>query len=86
MTERPHVPAPAMYGDAGNFWVEYPSGLVDISRTSPLPKSSAGNAQPPAIDAKSQMDIHVDGDRVVRVDKKRTALVAIDMQKCAIDY
>ncbi|PPQ99606.1 hypothetical protein CVT24_005182 [Panaeolus cyanescens] len=80
MTERPRVPAPAMYGDAGNFWVEYPSGLVDVSRTSPLPKTSTANINPPAINLESQMDIHVDGDRVVRVDRKRTALVVIDMQ------
>ncbi|KAJ3734826.1 Isochorismatase hydrolase [Lentinula guzmanii] len=38
MTSRPLVPQPVEYGDpkSNNFWVEYPNGLVDLSRSTHL--------------------------------------------------
>ncbi|KAF9496172.1 Isochorismatase hydrolase [Pleurotus eryngii] len=31
MTTRPPVTAPVEYGNSASFWVEYPSGLIDVS-------------------------------------------------------
>ncbi|KAF9475977.1 Isochorismatase hydrolase [Pholiota conissans] len=78
---RPKVPEPVEYGNDTDFWVEYPSGLVDLSRTDRLPSdaAAAAKAQPPPLKA-TQADIAVNGDRVVRVDKEKTAIVIIDMQ------
>ncbi|KAJ6604623.1 Isochorismatase hydrolase [Mycena vulgaris] len=83
MVARPHVAVAIEYGSDATpqgFWTEYPSGLVDVSRTSHLPPAS-GDAQveaPPLTSA--LLDIPVDGDRTVRVKRESTAMVIIDMQ------
>ncbi|KAL0951235.1 hypothetical protein HGRIS_007953 [Hohenbuehelia grisea] len=83
MTTRPPVEAPIEYGSAASFWVEYPSGLVDVSRSHHLAKDAEGNVapdkQPPAL-GEDQIDIEVDGARTVRIDAKASAVVIIDMQ------
>ncbi|VDB84943.1 unnamed protein product [Peniophora sp. CBMAI 1063] len=72
---RPRVQSAQEWGNATNFWVEYPSGLVDLTRTTHLPASST---EP---DLKSgQLDLPVDGDRTVRLDPSKTAYVIVDMQ------
>ncbi|KAJ7706212.1 Isochorismatase hydrolase [Mycena rosella] len=76
MVARPRVSEPVEYGsDAApqGFWTEYPSGLVDVSRTSHLAQEA-----PPLTSA--LLDIPVDGDRTVRVARAATAMVIIDMQ------
>lgn len=78
MTSRPRVEQPIEYGNAASFWVEFPSGLVDLSRSQHL---STGGGVPPPLSS-SQLELPVDGERAIRVDKKKTALVVIDMQKC----
>jgi nicotinamidase-related amidase len=81
MTTRPKVPVPVEYGSDASFWVEYPSGLVDLSRAQHLPKDadSAKGATPPPLQS-TQVEIDVDGERTIRVAKDATALVVIDMQ------
>lgn len=89
MKTRPRVDETVVYGNAGNFWVEYPSGLVDLTRSQNLEFHKAGGEvkevkakpEPPALDTKSQVEIPVNGDRTIRVDAAKTALVVIDMQK-----
>lgn len=78
MKSRPRVDELIEYGNAASFWVEYPSGLVDLTRTT---HASTDGGPQPNVDPRTQMDIRTDGDRVVRVENKRTALVVIDMQK-----
>lgn len=82
MVVRPRVPLPVEYGNETDYWVEYPTGLVDVSRSGHLSAEATSDAayQPPPLKA-SQLDIQVDGDRVLRVDREKTALVVIDMQK-----
>ncbi|KAJ7783754.1 Isochorismatase hydrolase [Mycena maculata] len=83
MVARPRVTTALEYGSDANphgFWTEYPSGLIDVSRTAHLPRAS-GDAQveaPPLTLA--LVDIPVDGDRTVRVKRDATAMVIIDMQ------
>jgi hypothetical protein len=73
--KRPRVGDAAEYGGT-DFWVEYPSGLVDLSRVTHLDPLG----QEP--DKKSNLwDVSCDGERTIRVDPKSTALVVIDMQK-----
>jgi hypothetical protein len=74
--KRPRVGEAAEYGNVADFWVEYPSGLVDISRSRHL---DASGAEPPL--EEGMWDIPCDGERTIRVDPKATALVVIDMQK-----
>ncbi|KIJ57328.1 hypothetical protein M422DRAFT_148576 [Sphaerobolus stellatus SS14] len=75
---RPHVSSPTVYGNAslGSFWVEYPSGLVDMTRSTATPPTD-GN--PPKKEEKF-LDIDVDGERKIRIDPKQSAIVIIDMQ------
>ncbi|KAF5375023.1 hypothetical protein D9758_000309 [Tetrapyrgos nigripes] len=75
MVSRPPVTVPIQYG-VKSFWVEYPDGLLDLSRTTPL---SGSPSTSPSI-SKGQLDIKVDGNRTIRVDASKTALVVIDMQ------
>jgi len=75
MTTRPPIEQPTEFGNATSFWVEYPGGLVDVSRTAHL---DVTGGQPPPL-TEGLLDIPVDG-RVVRVEAKKTALVIIDMQ------
>ena len=43
---RPKLATATEYGNAASFWVEYPSGLLDLTRTTHLPTSQAGHAKP----------------------------------------
>ncbi|KAH9178689.1 Isochorismatase hydrolase [Lactarius sanguifluus] len=72
MTTRPPVETPTEYGNASSFWVEYPSGLVDLSRTAHLPTDGPGTTvtDPPPL-SPGQLDIAVDGQgqrRSVRIN------------------
>ncbi|KAH7925186.1 Isochorismatase hydrolase [Leucogyrophana mollusca] len=75
MATRPKVEQTVEYGNPASFWVEYPSGLVDLSRS----QHSNDEAAPPPLRS-TQLDIPVDGERVIRVDKASTAAVIVDMQ------
>jgi hypothetical protein len=79
----PFVTEPIEYGsDLSGFWVEYPSGLVDISRSHHIPpETSPGNpANAPAL-KEGQAEISVGHGRTIRIDTKATAMVIVDMQK-----
>ncbi|KZS96027.1 hypothetical protein SISNIDRAFT_451689, partial [Sistotremastrum niveocremeum HHB9708] len=78
MTTRPRVDSPKQFGDpgAGTFWVEYPSGLVDITRSHALETSAD---EPPKLSA-GQHEIPVENDRTIRYDAEKSAIVIIDMQ------
>ncbi|KAH8120156.1 Isochorismatase hydrolase [Phellopilus nigrolimitatus] len=85
MQTRPLVEKPTEYGNAASFWVEYPSGLVDLTRSTHLAAASGeddtiddGASDPPCM--RGQLDVAVDGARTVRFDAKSSALVVIDMQ------
>lgn len=92
---RPAVSEPTEYGNAASFWVEYPSGLVDLTRTVHLPvaaKAHSNSEKPdeqltfedttpvPPLVASRQWEVEVDGDRSLRLSKAHTAIVIIDMQ------
>jgi hypothetical protein len=77
MATRPRVSKAIEYGNIANFWVEYPSGLMDLTRSQHLTIDGAE----PSLVSSTQLDIPVTGDRTIRVDKSRTAAVIIDMQK-----
>lgn len=84
MTTRPPVDKPVEYGNATSFWVEYPSGLVDLTRSAHLSEAEAAGVKdsdsgPPSVQS-GQLEIAVDG-RTIRVDARKSALVVIDMQK-----
>lgn len=83
MVSHPNVPAPVEYGNDTSFWVEYPTGLVDLSRTDRLPSSAVDSKSSPPPLKSNQAEIKVDGGRIVRIDKEKTAIVIIDMQKWA---
>jgi len=84
MVARPRVQVPTEYGSDATpqgFWTEWPSGLVDVSRTSHIPPVSSQDAQfePPPLTS-ALLDIPVDGDRTLRVKRESTTVVIIDMQ------
>ncbi|KAH9843049.1 Isochorismatase hydrolase [Rhodofomes roseus] len=87
MTPRPHVLEPIEYGNAASFWVEYPSGLVDLTRAAHLTakkedetvKTSSAHPEPP-LQSSTHLEIPVDGERVVRIAKSKSAIVIVDMQ------
>lgn len=92
MTKRPRVPVATEYGNAASFWVEYPNGLVDLTRTTHLPKGAladgavvqdepAHDVPVPPLVKELQVDIPVDGEREVRISAKSSAIVIVDMQK-----
>lgn len=89
MTTRPRVAAAVEYGNATSFWVEYPSGLIDLSRLAHLDKGplkvvqdeNVADMQVRQMQPSTQLDVQVDGDRVVRIAKNRSAIIIIDMQK-----
>ena len=93
MVQTPKVIVATEYGNAASFWVEYPNGLVDVSRTTHLPRGElapgdvaqdqtpAGEVPIPPLLKDAQLDIPVHGDRLVRVSKKQSAIVIVDMQK-----
>ncbi|KAJ7244771.1 Isochorismatase hydrolase [Mycena haematopus] len=83
MVARPRVEVPTEYGSDATpqgFWTEWPSGLVDVSRTSHI-LSASGDAlvEPPPLTS-ALLDIPVDGERTLRVKKESTAVVVVDMQ------
>lgn len=79
---RPLVKQPKTFGFSGNgdFWTEYPSGLVDVTRNRAPITSGAGSGDDPSI-LPGELEIDVLGDRRVRLDTAKTAIVIIDMQK-----
>lgn len=81
MSSRPRVSKVTEYGNAASFWVEYPSGLIDLSRTV---HPQEGESEPLQLRS-SQLDIPVNGDRIARINKATTAAVIIDMQKSVVD-
>lgn len=82
MSSRSKVTEVIEYGNAASFWVEYPSGLIDLSRTV---HPRGGESEPPQLQS-SQLDIPVNGDRIIRLNKATTAAVIIDMQKLVIGF
>ena len=92
MVKRPRIPVATEYGNAAAWWVEYPTGLIDVTRTThlprgPLPAGDVAQDQatrevpiPPLV-KETQLDIPVDGERTVRIATKHSAIVIIDMQK-----
>ncbi|KAJ3734825.1 Isochorismatase hydrolase [Lentinula guzmanii] len=81
----PHVSKPVEFGDpkSGDFCVEYPNGLVDLSRTNHLEhqkRSDPGSSVTTPTLRPGQLDIPVTGDKTVRLDTDKTAFVIIDMQ------
>ena len=74
------------YGNEASFWVEYPSGLVDLTRSQHLAMSADKEVVDPPRRTSEQMDISVDGGRTVRVDTGASAIVIIDMQKYSHAY
>lgn len=94
-TKRPRVARATEYGNAASFWVEYPSGLVDLTRTTHLPSFRNDHAKPegsrelihedvvkpPPLHPETQWELDVDADRVLRITKVHCAIVIVDMQK-----
>ncbi|KAH9081626.1 Isochorismatase hydrolase [Lactarius deliciosus] len=83
MTTRPPVETPTEYGNASSFWVEYPSGLVDLTRTAHLPTDGTTTVTSPPPLSPGQLDVAVDGQgqrRSVRINAATSAYVIIDMQ------
>lgn len=74
MAQRPPVTEPVKLGNSASFWIEYPDGLVDLTRTNHVEPTT-----PPPLNAR-QLDIRVDGGRKIRINKDSSALVIIDMQ------
>ena len=60
-----------------NFWVEYPSGLVDLSRT-----PADGTEEPRIKDG--QFEFNVLNDRRLRIAGSKSAVIIVDMQKCVM--
>lgn len=93
---RPKVAKPTEYGNAAAFWIEYPSGLVDLTRSAHLPSAAKAQSVPeepdqvlvhedsapaPPLNAEKQWEVEVEGDRSLRMSRAHTAIVIIDMQK-----
>ncbi|KAG8679768.1 hypothetical protein FRC08_016750, partial [Ceratobasidium sp. 394] len=71
MSVRPPVTSLTTYGDpsTNSYWVEYSSGLVDLSH----PNDSSPK--------KDVVEFEVAGERRVRIELGASALVVVDMQK-----
>ncbi|KAI0778242.1 Isochorismatase hydrolase [Trametes elegans] len=93
MVHRQHLTVATEYGNSTSFWVEYPAGLVDLTRTTHLPEAIhphpnndviqeqvAQEVPIPRLISETQLDIPVDGERIIRIAKQQTALVIVDMQ------
>ncbi|OCB86083.1 Isochorismatase hydrolase [Sanghuangporus baumii] len=90
MKTRPRVEKATEYGSAASWWVEYPDGLVDLSRSAHLHDVNTDGHLPSNITVsevkasperkEDQVDIDVDGERRIRIDPKKSALVVVDMQ------
>lgn len=79
---RPRVEEPHNFGSVkgGSFWVEYPSGLVDLTCSNPwLPEYKSSSPPPKKPDG--ELEIDVDGGRKIRIATAKTAIVIVDMQK-----
>lgn len=74
----PNLTKARIFGNVqnGSFWVEHPSGLLDLTRNHPL--EEAGVEPPKTI---HELEFEVDGNRRVRIDPKQSAIVIVDMQK-----
>ncbi|KAG8703620.1 hypothetical protein FRC09_004063 [Ceratobasidium sp. 395] len=72
MSVRPPVTSPTTYGDpnTNSYWIEHPSGLVDLSH----PNSSTPDSN------KRVVEFDVAGERKVRIEAGASALVVVDMQ------
>lgn len=95
LTTRNKVSVATEFGNPASFWVEYPSGLVDLTRSAHLvPKQKEkGKSEkqlvvtaddvtaPPALDGERQWELEVEGGRTLRLERAKTAVVVIDMQK-----
>ncbi|KAF7793350.1 hypothetical protein EIP86_004462 [Pleurotus ostreatoroseus] len=91
---RPRIATATEFGNPSAFWVEYPSGLVDLTRSAHLPLAAAAHADastpadpvhedpapPPPLAEETQFELPVDGDRTLRLNRATTALVVVDMQ------
>ena len=71
MSVRPNVLTRTMYGTPDSYWIEYPDGLVDLSRQGQGKEREGGKL----------VEFDVQGERRVRIDTGITALVIVDMQK-----
>ncbi|THH34004.1 hypothetical protein EUX98_g132 [Antrodiella citrinella] len=87
MIRRPKVDAVVEYGNAASFWVEYPSGLVDLTRSAHVALKvdkdvvgETGNVASPPLKSDTQFELEVDGGRTLRLNKAQTAIVVVDMQ------
>ncbi|KAI0825076.1 Isochorismatase hydrolase [Trametes gibbosa] len=91
MVHRPRLPVATEYGNATSFWVEYPSGLVDLTRTAHLPtgpladgdvahEHPAHDTPVPPLKPATQWEVPVHGGHTLRISKNRTAFVIVDMQ------
>ncbi|KDQ63581.1 hypothetical protein JAAARDRAFT_53778 [Jaapia argillacea MUCL 33604] len=76
---RPPVTTPIEYGNPAAFWVEYPTGLVDLTRSHHLPNDAQETLVPPPL-ASNHLEIPVDRERTIRINKESSAIVIIDMQ------
>lgn len=78
---RPRVDELQTFGSVkdGSFWVEYPSGLVDLTRSNPLNSNSTPTDPPQK--SLGHLEIEVEGDRKIRIDAAKTAIIIVDMQK-----
>lgn len=76
---RPRVSEPTTYGNPkfGKFWVEYPTGLVDTSTNHHI-GGKKPEKEPDLLPG--ELEFSVQGDRRVRLDVSKSALVVIDMQ------
>lgn len=80
MANRPPVSEPTEYGNAETFWVEYPNGLLDLTRSTHLPAvGGSSDAQVPPLDKAKHLEVPVDGG-TIRIDKSKSAFVVVDMQ------
>ncbi|KAH8100672.1 Isochorismatase hydrolase [Cristinia sonorae] len=88
MVARPNVDVVTEYGNAASFWVEYPSGLVDLTRSAHIVgkadthvvAATQEDVKPPPLKQESQFELEVEGGRTLRLNKTQTAIVIIDMQ------
>ena len=81
MKTRPRVEVATEYGNRASWWVEYPDGVVDLSRSVHLSEVGQGKVDKAGEKKKGQLDIPVDGERTIRIDASKSALVVVDMQK-----
>ncbi|KAI0275093.1 Isochorismatase hydrolase [Gloeopeniophorella convolvens] len=74
---RPRVDAPTEYGNAASFWVEYPSGLVDLTRATHLPPAPRAQT---CLRSRRARPTCPSTARARCASARRSAFVIIDMQ------